>query len=218
MPDCIVLHEMYDTIQGESTLAGLPCTIVRLAGCPLRCSYCDTPSALAFDAGEERSIDEVVRDVRQRGRPLTLVTGGEPLAQKHCRKLLRALAQTMPIVQLETSGSIDVSGMDPRIRRIIDIKTPGSGEEKRNRWSNLDLLHAGDEIKFVVKDRADYDWAMTVIQQRHLVETGLPVLFSPVWDALDIQTLAGWILEDQSPVRLQWQLHKLIWGGTAERI
>ena len=215
MPDSIVLHEIYDTIQGESTLAGVPCTIVRLAGCPLRCSYCDTPAALAFDAGKERSIDDVVSDVRQRDRPLTLVTGGEPLAQKHCRTLLAVLAQAMPIVQLETSGAFDISGIDPRIRRIIDIKTPGSGEERRNRWRNLDLLHDGDEVKFILRDRADFDWATAVIQKHRLADAGIPLLLSPVWDALDVQTLAGWILEDQAPVRLQWQLHKLIWGSAA---
>ena len=196
----------------------MPCTLVRLAGCPLRCHYCDTPGALPFNAGKEHGIDDIVSDVQQRGRPLTLVTGGEPLAQKHCPKLLHALAQAMPLVQLETSGAFDISGVDERIRRIIDIKAPGSGEEKRNRWSNLEHLHEGDEIKVVIGNREDYEWTMAMIRRHKLAAHGLPVLLSPVWGALDIKSLAGWILEDGAPVRLQGQLHKFIWGGEAHSV
>lgn len=218
MPASVRIHDIYDTIQGESTLAGMPCVIVRLAGCPLRCTYCDTPSALPFDAGTDCTVDEVVDRVIQRDRPLALVTGGEPLAQKSSRQLLRALAEAGGIVQLETSGAFDIGGIDRRVRRIIDIKTPGSGEETRNRWENLELLAQGDELKIVVGDRRDYDWAMSVIDQHALAERLVPILMSPVWGRLEPAELAGWILRDHAPVRLQWQLHKLIWGDKAERI
>jgi len=218
LPESIVVHEIYDTIQGESTLAGTPCTIVRLAGCPLRCHYCDTPAALPFSSGEERKVDDIVQEVCQRNRALVLVTGGEPLAQKQCRNLLGELVKIASIVQLETSGAFDIGDIDSGVRRILDIKTPGSGEEERNRWSNLDLLRDGDEIKFVIKDRADYEWAMSVIERHSLAAGGLPILFSPIWKLMDSKILAGWILEDRAPVRLQWQLHKLIWGGETQSV
>ena len=206
------VHEIYDSIQGESTLAGMPCTLVRLAGCPLRCTYCDTPQALSFDAGEMRDIDDIVADVARRDRPLTLVTGGEPLAQKSSLDLLAALAAARPIVQLETSGAFDISRVDARVRRILDIKTPGSGEESRNDWNNLAHLKDGDEIKVVICDRTDYDWALDILDR---FQPRVPVLFSPAWGAVSPAELAGWILEDHAPVRLQLQWHKHIWGAEA---
>ncbi len=206
------VHEIYDSIQGESTLAGMPCTLVRLAGCPLRCTYCDTPRALSFDAGEMRDIDDIVADVARRDRPLTLVTGGEPLAQKSSLDLLAGLAAARPLVQLETSGAFDISRVDARVWRILDIKTPGSGEESRNDWNNLAHLKDGDEIKVVICDRTDYDWALDILDR---FQPRVPVLFSPAWGAVSPAELAQWILEDHAPVRLQLQWHKHIWGAEA---
>ncbi len=214
MPE-VRIFEIYDSIQGESTLAGMPCTIVRLAGCPLRCSYCDTRQALSFGSGHPRTIEDVVEDVNQRNMPLTLVTGGEPLAQKQCLPLLAELARRRPIVQLETSGAFEIRDVPAGVRRILDIKTPGSGEEARNRWSNLDLLRDGDEIKFVLADRQDYEWAVEVIRRHSLTERSLPVLFSPVRETLGPEELAAWLVEDRLPVRLQLQVHKVIWGNEA---
>jgi 7-carboxy-7-deazaguanine synthase len=207
--DHVRLFELYDSIQGESTLAGMPCTLVRLAGCPLRCTYCDTVPALPFDAGERQPIERIVNEVKARNRPLTLVTGGEPLAQKAALTLLEALADTRPIVQLETSGAFDISRVDRRVRRILDIKTPGSGEDARNDWRNLKHLREGDEIKVVICNRADYEWALEVVA-RH--RPAVPVLFSPAWGEVRLADLAAWILEDHAPVRLQLQWHKHIWG------
>jgi len=210
------IHEIYDCIQGESTLAGMPCTLVRLAGCPLNCSYCDTPDAIPFDSGEWMDIHAVVREVQGRGRPLTLVSGGEPLAQKACVRLLDALADVAPLVQLETSGAFDISGLPPSVRRIIDIKAPDSGEERRNRWQNMAMLRHGDELKFVLCSREDYLWALHTLKglQEDLPE-GIPVLFSPVESRLPATDLAEWILQDAAPVRLQLQMHKHIWGAEA---
>ncbi len=210
MRGAVRVHEIYDSLQGESTLAGTPCTLVRLAGCPLRCSYCDTPQALAFDAGESRPIDDIVAEVKRRGRPLALVTGGEPLAQKFTPALLAALAETRPAVQLETSGAFDISHLDARVRRILDIKTPGSGEAQRNHWENLEHLRDGDEIKAVIRNREDYLWVLEVVAR---FRPHVPVLLSPVWGALSPAELAGWILDDHAPVRLQLQWHKYIWGA-----
>lgn len=215
MTDTIRVFEIYDSLQGESTLAGTPCTFIRLAGCPLRCKYCDTRPALSFFSGRSLPIDRVLLDVRKRGMPLTLVTGGEPLAQKQCLLLLEGLAETMPIVQLETSGAFCIRDTHPAIRRIIDIKTPGSGEEKQNMWENLEHLHQGDEIKFVLTGRDDYDWAMRTINCRLLAKRGIPILFSPAWEALDVRELSSWIIQDRAPVRMHLQMHKTIWGAKA---
>jgi len=208
----IKIYEIYDSIQGESTLAGMPCTLIRLAGCPLRCNYCDTLQALPFDSGKEYSIDQVTNEVRQRNRPLTLVSGGEPLAQKACLPLLSALAKMATILQLETSGAFDISQTDPRVRRILDIKTPGSGESKRNRWENLHSLKDGDELKFVITSHEDYEWAVGILEKYQPV---VPVLFSPVWGDIQPPDLATWMLEDHVPARMQLQLHKHIWGAEA---
>jgi len=206
------IYEIYDSIQGESTLAGMPCTLVRLAGCPLRCSYCDTPQALPFDSGKEYSIEQVVDEVRQLNRPLTLVSGGEPLAQKSCLPLLSALVEISPILQLETSGIFNISQTDPGVRRILDIKTPGSGESKRNHRENFNFLKDGDEIKIVVTSHDDYVWAVKILRKYQPV---VPVLFSPAWGDIEPADLALWILEDHVPARMQLQLHKYIWGAEA---
>ena len=212
------IAEIYDSIQGEGTLAGMPCTLVRLAGCPLRCSYCDTPQAIPADSGEETRIDDIIRRVVSARRPLCLVTGGEPLAQKACRTLLAALAERRPVVQLETSGALDIGGVDARIRRILDIKTPGSGEEAHNRWSNLQQLRPGDEIKFVLTGADDYRWALEIMQRHGLSDLPVPILFSPARGRLAPAALAGWMLRDHVSARLQLQLHKYIWGAEAQGV
>lgn len=212
------IYEIYDSIQGESTLAGMPCTIVRLAGCPLHCSYCDTLQALSFRSGKPKHIGDIVQQVEASQQPLCLITGGEPLAQKSSHTLLTVLADICPIVQLETSGAFDISSIDSRIRRILDIKTPGSGEASRNRWDNLRHLHDGDEIKFVLAGISDYEWAMDIIAKHELTALQVPVLFSPVWGLVKPAELADWILRDHAPGRLQPQYHKYIWGSGAEHV
>ncbi len=204
------IYEIYDSIQGESTLSGMPCTLIRLAGCPLRCSYCDTLQALPFDSGKAYSIDQVTDAVRQRNRPLTLVSGGEPLAQKACFDLLSALAKVAPILQLETSGAFDISHTHSKVCRILDIKTPGSGESKRNRWENFHCLKDGDELKFVITNHRDYTWAVSILKEYQPV---VPVLFSPVRENIQPADLALWMLEDNVPARMQLQLHKQIWDA-----
>jgi 7-carboxy-7-deazaguanine synthase len=208
----INIHEIYQSIQGESTLAGMPCTFVRLAGCPLRCTYCDTLPAIPFDSGKSMAIDDVVAQVESLANPLVLVTGGEPLAQKTCIDLLQKLLDTGATVQLETSGSLDISTVPIAVRKVIDIKTPGSGEEKRNRWQNLQYLHAHDEIKFVLTNQADYVWAKHVIHEK-LQQTPATILLSPCWGALNPEDLCAWILRDKLAVRMQIQMHKVIWGA-----
>ncbi|MDX8389832.1 MAG: radical SAM protein [Mariprofundaceae bacterium] len=196
----------------------MACTLVRLAGCPLRCHYCDTPNALSFKSGDLQSIEQVVATVQQQNRPLVLLTGGEPLAQKNTLHLLKSLAEVVPIVQLETSGAFDISQVDVRIRRILDIKTPGSGESERVKWENIACLNARDEIKFVLTSRDDFDWALTVITEHALVETGATILFSAAWGAIEPATLAEWILITKAPVRLQLQQHKVIWGAEVDGV
>jgi 7-carboxy-7-deazaguanine synthase len=207
--------EIFHSIQGESTWAGLPCTFVRLTGCPLRCVWCDTE--YAFHGGEKLALDEIVARVRAIGTPLVEITGGEPLIHRNAFRLAERLLDDGFTVLVETSGAVDVSPLDARVHRIMDLKCPGSGEESRNLWSNLDHLTGRDEIKFVVADRTDYEWMRNVITSRGLDErlrsgTLRALLVSPVWDAIELQQLAGWILEDRLPVRFQVQLHKLIWG------
>ena len=209
------ITEIFHSIQGESTWAGLPCTFVRITGCPLRCVWCDTE--YAFHGGRRMSLGEIVDQVEAVGTPLVEITGGEPLAHPNAFPLARMLADRGFTVLVETSGAFDVSGLDPRVHRIMDLKCPGSGESGRNLWSNLDHLGPGDEVKFVVADRADYEWTRDTIRERGLdtaVREGRlrALLISPVWDAVDLEALAGWILEDRLPVRFQLQLHKLIWG------
>ena len=218
MSDFLRITEIFHSVQGESTWAGLPCTFVRLTGCPLRCVWCDTE--YAFHGGTRMSLDEIVDRVAEIGTPLVEVTGGEPLAHRGAFELVRRLLELDYTVLVETSGAFDVAPLDPRAHKIMDLKCPGSGEEKRNLWSNLDHLTEQDEVKFVVKDRVDYEWVRDVIRERGLdvsvAERRLnALLISPVWGEIDLEALAGWILEDGLPVRLQVQLHKLIWGAEA---
>lgn len=209
------ITEIFHSIQGESTRAGLPCTFVRVTGCPLRCVWCDTE--YAFHGGERMTLDAIVAQVESVGTPLVEITGGEPLAHPNVLPLAERLAGRGFEVLVETSGAFDISGLDPRVARIMDLKCPGSGEEHRNLWSNLDHLQPRDEVKFVVAGREDYVWARDTIRERGLdraVTEGRlgALLISPVWGAVDLEGLAAWILEDRLPARFQLQLHKLIWG------
>jgi len=201
--------EIFFSLQGETSRVGLPTVFVRLTGCPLRCGYCDT--AYAFHGGESLTLAESLRRVAASGARHVTLTGGEPLAQKHAPALLRLLADAGYSVSLETSGALDVAPVDPRISKILDLKTPGSGECARNLWSNLDHLTPHDEIKFVICDENDYAWAREQLQTRRL-DARCPVLFSPVHGRLEPRQLADWILRDRLPVRMQVQLHKLLWG------
>ncbi len=221
MADFLRVTEIFHSIQGESTWAGLPCTFVRLTGCPLRCTWCDT--TYAFQGGERMTLDDIVGRVEGIGTRLVELTGGEPLVHGGAFELARRLLDRGYTVLVETSGAVDVAPLDARVHKIMDLKCPGSGESERNLWSNLDHLGPGDELKFVLADRADYEWARQVVRARGLDErlrTGMlrAILFSPVWDALDLRDLAAWILEDHLPVRYQIQLHKLIWGAAARGV
>lgn len=206
--------EVFHSLQGETSRSGLPTVFVRLTGCPLRCGYCDT--AYAFHGGASRTLREIVGEVARHRTRYVCVTGGEPLAQKNCNALLSALADRGYSVSLETSGALDVSRVDPRISRIVDLKTPGSGEVEKNRWDNLAHLSARDELKLVLCNEADYLWARTLIVERAL-DRLCPVLLSPVHGELDPALLAEWILRDELPVRLQVQLHKVLWGNAQGR-
>jgi 7-carboxy-7-deazaguanine synthase len=203
------ITEIFFSIQGEALFSGWPTVFVRLTGCPLRCQYCDT--AYAFSGGEWRSIPEIVAEVRQYSTPYVCVTGGEPLAQPRCAQLLTALCDAGCRVSLETSGAQDIGLVDRRVARIVDVKTPGSKESHRNRLENLGLLGDGDALKLVICDRTDYEWSRDFVH----AHAGLPcpVFFSPSYEELPAQALADWILEDQLPVRLQLQVHKLLWGN-----
>lgn len=208
------ITEIFYSLQGETSRVGLPTVFVRLTGCPLRCSYCDT--AYAFSGGRNMTIVEILTEVvRHRTRYVT-VTGGEPLAQKNSLPLLRALCDAGYEVSLETSGAVDVSGVDMRVMKVMDIKTPASGEARKNLWSNLTALNAHDEIKFVLCNVSDYTWAKQVLRDRDLTDK-CTVLFSPAQDQLSPTALADWILRDGLPVRLQVQLHKLLWGSEQGR-
>ena len=200
--------EIFHSLQGESSRAGLPTVFVRLTGCPLRCAWCDTD--YAFSGGETMTLGEVLVEVARHGARQVCVTGGEPLAQKACLPLLKALCDAGYSVSLETSGALDIAQVDARVSRIMDLKAPASGEADRNHWENLDRLNAGDEIKIVLADEADYDWAKSVLAARRL-DAICPVLLSPVAGKLDAKRLAEWVLRDKLPVRVQLQLHKLIW-------
>ncbi|WP_454457525.1 7-carboxy-7-deazaguanine synthase QueE [Thauera phenylacetica] len=208
------ITEIFASLQGESTRVGLPTVFVRLTGCPLRCSWCDT--AYAFSGGETRTLDDLLAEVASHGLRHVCVTGGEPLAQKGCLALLAALCDAGHDVSLETSGALDIAGVDPRVSRIMDLKAPGSGELARNRLENLALLNAHDELKFVLADAADYEWAKQQIADHRLAER-CTVLLSPVAGALDPAELAGWIVRDRLPVRFQLQLHKILWNDARGR-
>lgn len=203
--------EIFHSLQGETSRVGLPTVFVRLTGCPLRCGYCDT--AYAFHGGTPRELSSVLEDVAAYGAHFVTVTGGEPLAQKGCLPLLTALCDAGFDVSLETSGALDIAAVDERVSRIVDLKTPGSGELDRNLWTNIAHLTPRDELKFVLCDRADYEWARGVIGE-HGLDARCPVLLSPVHGQLAPKDLAEWILTDRLPVRLQLQLHKLLWGET----
>jgi len=193
----------------------MACTFIRLAGCPLRCTYCDTPQAIPTDSGSWMPIADILSQVRQRNRPLVLVTGGEPLAQRQCPELLSGLLALGCEVQLETSGAYLLGGVPAGVRKIVDLKTPGSGEVERNRLENIPQLCAGDEIKIVLTDRADYEWARDMICQHQLGRNDVPVLLSAAWGELMAVQLCQWMLDDRLPARLQMQLHKVIWGAEA---
>ena len=209
-PISLKISEIFYSLQGESSRVGLPTVFVRLTGCPLRCVWCDT--AHAFSGGKLLPLSAIVEQIAEFGAHQVCVTGGEPLAQKNCLPLLTLLCDAGYDVSLETSGALDISGVDPRVSRIVDLKAPGSGESAKNHWPNIALLTCRDELKFVLKDRADYDWACQVIGEHRLAER-CPLLFSPVQGELEPTTLAEWILADRLPVRFQLQLHKLLWGN-----
>ena len=208
------IHEIFYSLQGESSRIGLPTVFVRLTGCPMRCGYCDT--AYAFNGGSHMTIDAILQKVAeftatQHGIKYVTVTGGEPLAQKACWPLLTALCDAGYSVSLETGGAIDTATVDSRVSVILDIKTPGSGELKNMRMDNITHLKAKDEVKFVLCDRADYDWAKGIIVEYALHKT-CTVLLSPVYNQVNPTDLAEWILQDSLPVRMQVQLHKILWG------
>lgn len=208
------LTEIFLSLQGEARDAGWPTVFVRLTGCPLRCQYCDT--AYAFHGGQWWEIDAILAEVARLGARHVCVTGGEPLAQKRCIALLSKLCDAGYIVSLETSGAIDISGVDPRVSRVLDIKTPGSGEAARNLWSNLPLLSSRDQVKFVICSRPDFDWAKDVVLEHRLHET-CDVLFSPSHAQVSPRELADWIVDERLPVRFQLQLHKILWNDEPGR-
>lgn len=206
------ITEIFFSLQGETSRIGLPTVFIRLTGCPLRCGYCDT--AYAFTGGKSVTLAEILSQVSQYKTRYITVTGGEPLAQKNCLPLLAALCDAGYLVSLETSGALDIGAVDPRVMRVVDIKTPASGEVDKNRWENLALLTPRDEIKFVLCDENDYNWACQILAQYHLADL-CPVLFSPAQGSLNPTRLADWILRDGLPVRFQLQLHKILWNNEA---
>lgn len=205
------IHEIFYSLQGESSRVGLPTVFVRLTGCPMRCVYCDT--AYAFSGGSNMEISDILAKVAEFGTQYVTVTGGEPLAQKRCHDLLKALCDEGYSVSLETGGAIDISRVDKRVSVILDIKTPGSGELENNLWANVDHLKKTDEVKFVLCSRADYDWAKEILARYSLTDK-CPVIFSPVFSQVNPTELADWVLADRLPVRMQIQLHKILWGET----
>lgn len=203
------VYEIFHSVQGESSRIGLPTVFVRLTGCPMRCVYCDTE--YAFSGGSNMTLDQIMEKVASFGARYVTVTGGEPLAQKESLPLLTRLCDAGYEVSLETGGAIDTDGVDARVAVILDVKTPGSGEAEKNRWGNLHRLKLQDEVKFVLCDRADYDWARQIMADYGIAQK-CSVLFSPVHGSLDAAKLAEWILADRLPVRMQVQLHKILWG------
>jgi len=211
--DTLVVHEIYSSIQGESTFAGLPCTFVRTTGCNLRCVWCDTPQA--FYGGTRMRRADVLARALSFGTRLVELTGGEPLLQPAVFPLIRELCDATRTVLVETSGEADVSCVDPRAHKIMDLKCPGSGESHRNRWSNLDHIGPRDEIKFVLTDRVDYEWMRATIQDKGLGDRTPNLLASTAFGTLPVRDLASWVLEDLLPVRVQLQLHKIVWPPDA---
>jgi 7-carboxy-7-deazaguanine synthase len=212
--DRLKITEIFLSLQGEARQAGWPTVFVRLTGCPLRCQYCDT--AYAFHGGDWWSIDDILAEVRRQGVRHVCVTGGEPLAQKRCLSLLERLCDAGFEVSLETSGAIDIGPVDTRVSRVLDIKTPGSGEVHRNLWENLGALTAHDQVKFVICSREDYEWSRDVLARHDLAAT-CEVLFSPSFGQVSARELADWIIEDRLPVRFQMQLHKILWNDERGR-
>lgn len=206
--------EIFYSLQGETNTSGLPTVFVRLTGCPLRCTYCDTE--YAFTGGSWMTIDQILQTVADYSPQYVCVTGGEPLAQPNCKSLLAQLCDNDYIVSIETSGAMEISGTDPRVARVLDLKTPASGEVQRNRLGNIDELRDTDSVKFVICDRGDYDWSCGLLSKYDLASR-CEVLFSPSHEQLQANTLADWILEDRLPVRLQIQLHKYLWGDVPGR-
>jgi 7-carboxy-7-deazaguanine synthase len=206
------IYEIFYSLQGESSRIGLPTVFVRLTGCPMRCTYCDTE--YAFSGGSNMEVSSILREVEKYGAKYVTVTGGEPLAQKECLVLLKSLCDAGYSVSLETGGAMNIDPVDERVSVVLDIKTPGSNEEKNMLWSNIDLLKPSDEIKFVLCGRDDYDWAKGKISELNLANK-CPILFSPSFSELNPTDLAGWVLADQLPVRMQIQLHKILWGEKA---
>ena len=213
-PERLRLTEIFLSLQGEARSIGWPTVFVRLTGCPLRCQYCDT--AYAFHGGDWWTFDAILEEVARHGARHVCVTGGEPLAQKRCVALLARLCDAGYEVSLETSGAIDIGEVDPRVSRVLDIKTPASGEVGRNLWSNLPLLTPHDQVKFVICDRADYEWSKGVLAEHRLAAT-CDVLFSPSFGQVSPRELADWIVADRLPVRFQVQLHKLLWNDEPGR-
>ncbi len=206
------ITEIFYSLQGESNTVGLPTVFIRLTGCPLRCGYCD--SEYAFYGGERLSLAEILAKVATYNARYICVTGGEPLAQRECLTLLTALCDVGYKVSLETSGALPVDDVDPRVVKVMDLKTPGSGEVGRNRWENIPLLGEQDQIKFVICDRADYEWARFKLDEYQLSAKVAEVLFSPSFGQVEPLALAEWILADNLPVRFQLQLHKLLWNDS----
>jgi 7-carboxy-7-deazaguanine synthase len=214
MGERLRVTEIFHSLQGEADTVGFPTVFVRLTGCPLRCGYCDT--AYAFYGGQSWALPDILQAVARHGARYVCVTGGEPLAQKSCPTLLSALADAGYRVSLETSGALPIGEVDARVIRVVDVKTPGSGEEGRNRYEQLELLRAEEQVKFVICDRADYDWSRGLLERTRLAER-CQVLFSPSHAQLPAHALADWILEDRLPVRFQIQLHKYLWGNVPGR-
>ena len=214
--DSLVIHEIYRSVQGETSFAGKPCTLVRLSGCNLRCRWCDTPQA--FTGGTRMTREQVMQRALELGTRLVLITGGEPLLQPAVLPLMSALCDAGRTVLIETSGERDIAAVDPRVHRIVDMKAPGSGEHARNRYENLALLGARDQLKIVLADRADYDWAAALIARERIGERAGEVLLSCAHGELEPRDLVAWVLADGLDVRVQVQLHKYIWGANAQGV